>query len=105
MKKHKELVSVLFFSFFMENSFASEVYFVGASENEVKTEKMSLKDYQNVILETQKSFNSIIDDKDLFQKSKFKLKAISLGVGASFEIGIGPWKRGFGIRQRFFYQR
>ena len=112
MKRYTLISNVFILSALALNNVSASdkdmVFFVGADSNGVKTEKISIKDYQNLIVKTQDSFNGylnseIIEERAL--KSKFKLKTIALGIGSRFEIGIGPWKAGMGIRQRFYYKR
>lgn len=90
--------------------YAGEITFLGTTE-EGKEIGHSLEEeaYEQHLRESLKLMEATADQHLLREKfvasGKFRLSMIVLGLGASGEIGIGPFKLGAGIRHRFYFRR
>lgn len=87
---------------------AQELNVIGWQNGNEIVEKLSTKKYQKLLKQTENALGELIESEfnDLDNKSfSYKLSTICFGIGASGEVGLGPWKIGTGFRQRFYYKR
>jgi hypothetical protein len=71
-------------------------------------EEISSSDYSKMLNQTKAQVSQlVVESFDGVQLRAFNysLKTIVFGIGASGEIGLGPWKFGTGFRQRFYFKR
>lgn len=89
---------------------ASEIIYIGSTEaGDELSHSLDEKDYERHLTETLASLDAVVDQhatKEMaVSGNKFRLSQIVLGLGASGEIGVGPFKLGAGIRHRTYYKR
>ena len=82
---------------------------IGVSERgDLHEEEMNKKDYQNLLIHTKTAMDQMVeknlssfDDKG----QGWQLDKISIGIGTAGEFGVGPYKFGKTLKQRFVYTR
>lgn len=87
---------------------AQTLKIIGWQDGKEIIQNLSSENYLKVLNQTEEQFDRLISQElsDLENKRLgYKLSTICLGIGASGEIGLGPWKVGTGFRQRFYYKR
>lgn len=94
----------------VNQAYAGEITYLGVSENgQELSQSLNEKEFEQHLDLTLSALESIAEQQVSTQaeatSNKFRLSQIVLGLGASGEIGIGPFKLGAGIRHRTYYKR
>lgn len=88
---------------------ADEITYLGLSGDGLElSHAFNEKEYEQHLTETFGALDSVVEQESsklTIADGKFRLSQIVLGLGASGEIGIGPFKLGAGIRHRTYYKR
>ena len=87
--------------------YSQEIYFYALSpKGKMIRSHISSEQYKENLKSTVLAVQNLIPNFDeQLTLGVWKLKTISIGVGSSGEIGLGPFKLGGGIRQRFYFGR
>ncbi len=98
---------ILIFLIFIGTSHAGPIRIIGHTRNSTYIySEMKPEDY----IETLKRTKSALDEKVVQslkadQGKSWKLNKISVGLGVTGEVGIGPYKFGKSLKQRFVFTR
>lgn len=91
-------------------TWAEPISFLGTNEEGVElSSSIDEAAYESHLRDSLRIMESTIDQnfsgENFVDNGKFRLSAIGLALGATGEIGVGPFKLGAGIRQRFVFRR
>jgi hypothetical protein len=79
---------------------------LGVDSKGMEIEAVISKDnYKKLMLQTLHESQSLANTQKNINANGFFLYRVSIGVGGDAEIGIGPFKIGGGIHQRFYFER
>lgn len=97
----------LLFVLFVFQAQAEEIKVIGLSKRGINVRGISNSNYIESLFSMKKAVDHQLVDglKSVQANSRWKLSKFSVGLGASGEIGIGPFQIGASIKQRLFYSR
>jgi hypothetical protein len=102
------VIKIFTFLFIMSSSHAA-IHVIGSNgDSEEVLGTLSQEEYSKTLLATKQGIDHEIMtalSTPESRRTKWKLRRISVGLGATGEIGIGPYKFGSAIKQRFIYAR
>lgn len=100
------MIKLLALVLFISSSHAAITVIGSDGETDQILGTISQEEYTQTILMTKSGLDKeIIENLNAPSHSSWKMDKISVGVGATGEVGIGPYKFGTALKQRFIFAR